>query len=111
MRDNSIYQNIKALSKMKGLKLGDVEKSVGLSVGYLSRHKAISSTVLVKLSDIFEISIDDIIRSNFVDEEQKRRIVKDLKNDISAASSFFLKSELMKEIITVLNEIYQEEQT
>lgn len=109
MKDSKLYSNVKALTKMKGMKLGEVEKAVGISVGYFSRHKSVTSTVLVKLSDILEVSIDDIIKGNFVDEQQRQEMRKELQGVIRASTAFFAKDDLMKELVTIINEAYAEE--
>lgn len=109
MKDSKLYSNIKALTKMKGLKLGEVEKAVGISVGYFSRHKAVTSTVLVKLSDILEVSIDDIIKGNFVDEEQRQKMRNELHEIIRVSKAYFAKDDLMKALAAIINEEYAEE--
>ncbi len=75
--------NIFILCKIKEIKIGEIEKSVGISPGYLSRMKkhtnAISFDTMVKISKYLDVSLDSLLE----DEFSKRKItlsVEDLLN-------------------------------
>ena len=50
-----VFRNINILIKHKGIKKSDFEKSIGVSVGFLSRKGNISLSVLEKIALVLEI--------------------------------------------------------
>lgn len=63
--ENAIY-----ILKDRG-KIGEVEKSIGLTAGYLSRCKRaknISLKTALELSDIIGMSIDELCKPNLVND-------------------------------------------
>lgn len=56
--------NIKYLASQKGLKLGDIERSVGVNVGYFSRKlrtdTAIPLDIVYNCSQILDVTIDEL---------------------------------------------------
>ena len=66
------FKNISFLLKQKNLNVGDFEKLVGFSAGYISRAKKQSFTsinFIVNAAQIFDVSIDDLLT---VDLKQKQ---------------------------------------
>lgn len=68
---NLLFMNIGTLIKKTGIKIGDVEKGLGVSAGYFSRvakkqYKAnISIDFLNRVSRFFDVSIDALLNANF----------------------------------------------
>ncbi len=62
-------RNAFILCKIKGIKIGEMEKSVGISQGYLSRlknrTKAISFDTMVKISKHLDVSLDSLLEDEF----------------------------------------------
>lgn len=64
INNDIFFKNISFLLKQNNLNIGDFEKSVGFSSGYISRAKKQNSTsinFIVKASKIFGISIDELL--------------------------------------------------
>lgn len=78
-----IGNNIKALAKWYGFKIGDIEKESGVSLGYLSRisndsQKETSPIIdlLITASDKFKVSIDSLVSMDFnrIADSEKMRL-------------------------------------
>lgn len=70
--DNSILvSNITYLAKSNEIRLGELEKMLGISTGYISRtarentNKRLSIDVVWKVAKFFDVSIDDLISHDF----------------------------------------------
>lgn len=63
---DTICDNIKAITKEKGLHLGSVERAAGVSEGYLSRCKSgkcqLTVDVARKFAEVLLVPFDDLIR-------------------------------------------------
>ena len=69
--DNSILiSNINYLAKKNNLRIGDVEKMLGISTGYISRtakensSKKLSIDVVWKIAKLFEVNIKNLLEQN-----------------------------------------------
>ncbi|MCP1110883.1 helix-turn-helix domain-containing protein [Ohessyouella blattaphilus] len=66
-----LLKNINILIKERGLKIGELETSVGVSTGYLSRlHRAETNVIpgidfVSNIADALDVSIDALINSEF----------------------------------------------
>ena len=71
-----VIDNIMALIQSRNLKVGEAEKQLGVSTGYLSRlakkenDSTVSAEFIWKAAQYFGVSMDSLIRSRF-DEEDK----------------------------------------
>ena len=70
--DNSVLvSNITYLAKSNEIRLGELEKMLGISTGYISRtarenaNKRLSIDVVWKVAKFFDVSIDDLISRDF----------------------------------------------
>ena len=67
MKDaNNIPANVKRIARNKKLRLSDIEIACSVSPGYLSRFKnkstrGIPTEILVKLSNILDVTIDELL--------------------------------------------------
>lgn len=61
MNSKYFYPNVKRLCKEQKRKISDVEKTVGVSVGYFSRRKPASVNVLIKTAEALGTTIDGLI--------------------------------------------------
>ena len=61
----NVYSMAKYLCRKKQISMGELEKGIGVSQGYLSRvgsgKKGISLEIAIKIADYFEISVDDLL--------------------------------------------------
>jgi len=75
-------ENARYLCKQKGKSIGELEKEIGVSKGYLSRivnsEKAISLANLYKISQILETTIDDLISKDMCLEWKIQELEKEL---------------------------------
>ena len=71
-----VIDNLMKLIQNSGMKVGDVERSLGVSAGYLSRlskkenESALSAEFIWRISQLFNVSIDTLVREN-LDVEDK----------------------------------------
>lgn len=80
MDNERIINSIKALCKEKGITVGQLEKTVGLSQGLVSKWKDKTPSLdkIIDIADYFNVSLDEVIgRSN---ENEKSELVATLKN-------------------------------
>lgn len=92
MSTNNLYENVKTLAKANRIKLGELEKEVGVSTGYFSRESENPMLVpVLKVADKFSIDVHKLmygdlsvqIQLKAIDEEieelKKRKAVLELK--------------------------------
>ena len=104
---SKLYRNIKALCRFHGIKMSDVEKGIYRQVGYLSRGKTVNAEELKKISQMFEVDMLDLMDRNFDDEVFIKETVDDIRSCIVDLKEYLTKDDLMKEIIRVMNEVYE----
>jgi len=94
--NEKIYRNVKALAKINGLDMKDVESKIGNSAGYLSRKNTkISVETLMKLSDIFGVTTDELMRGDFEHDLKQKIALDNLREAVKAASEFFVGDGIM----------------
>lgn len=80
---NTIFlKNIEAIRKEKNMKLGDMEKEIGVSLGYFSRlgknkESLPSMDIVLKVSKCLSISVDDLLKTNLYMLTGTERLVLD----------------------------------
>lgn len=58
-----VHQNLKRIAKEKKIKVGQIEKEISVSVGYLSRKRSkLSIDQAFKIASILEISLDELCK-------------------------------------------------
>lgn len=77
--------NVRALVKVSGIKMGEFEKSIGLSKGFISRlcsgnTEFISLAATIKIAKYFDKSIDDLLTKDFVKDCEKKILEKQLED-------------------------------
>lgn len=78
---NHIVENIKTIARVNGIKLGELERGIGLSIGYFSRvkhGKGISLYTAYRASQILECSLDIICDPNTANRLRKQAIMKEI---------------------------------
>lgn len=89
--DNStLISNITYLAKSNGIRLGELEKMLGVSAGYISRtakentNKRLSIDVIWKIANFFDLGIDDLVNQNLqIPSETSTLLCKFIKKLIS----------------------------
>ena len=67
---NNLYNNIKYLFMLNGVKISEVEKAIGVSVGYFARTRQngnfdLPITKVVAIAEYFKIDIYQLVFGNF----------------------------------------------
>lgn len=65
----TIKNNIRYLSRTNGIKLGDLERDSGTSVGYLSKTNNMSVEVLLNFCKNLSVTPNDLIYHNYKNDE------------------------------------------
>lgn len=77
---NRIYKNVDFLILINGYERGEVEKAIGVSVGYISRSREhnvdLPITKIVALAQFFHTQVDYLIGHNFEADYLKGQIAK-----------------------------------
>lgn len=67
--NKKIIQNIRALLRMKNIKIGQLEKTIGVSVGYVSRlengEKRMGFNTIYKAAQTLGVTVDELITGEF----------------------------------------------
>ena len=76
--ETMIRRNFDYLIKTKGLKRGDVERSIGVCAGYFSRSKhGVNLSIAYKLAKLLEVSLDDLCSKDFYKNLLKEQLEKE----------------------------------
>jgi len=96
-----LSKNIRTLSKFNNIKLGDLEKQMGVTPGYTSRidgRRRLSMDKIAKAAEILNVSIDDIWKKDFELELRTPIVREELKNAYLKARKYMSKKEI-KELL------------
>ena len=100
----TVIKNLMTLVQNSGMKVGDVEKKLGVSAGYLSRlskkenESALSAEFIWKISQLFGVSVDTLVRE---DLEQEDKMVGYMRKFIGKLAEKTTSGELVWTPITV----------
>lgn len=63
----NLWNNIRYLIKAYNIRVGDLENTIGVSKGYLSRMNGSDLPIskVISLADFFEITLDDLVHGNY----------------------------------------------
>jgi len=106
-----IYSNVKALARMNGIKMREIEEKLDKSPGYFSRPgKGFTAFDLVTLSEIFHVEIKDLFSRDFAVELYQEALYFDMKDAlmIYIVNSALTREAVKKAVETALNELYEE---
>ena len=104
--NEKICRNVKALCKINGYMLGEVEKDIGMYPGFFSRNRNVSAELLVKIADKFEVSVMDLLNKDFQQELLEADKVDKVYAVIAEMKKEKSKDEMMKWIISIMNLVY-----
>lgn len=95
-----LRHNVKIFAKIKGCRLQDVEKAVGVSVGYFARCEQSSSftgiDILCALSEFFSVPIEDLITDAYEKRIKAAKAKAALSDAISQAQETLSKEEIIR---------------
>lgn len=60
-----IYDNTRALSKIKRIPMAEIERKIDVSAGYLSRIKNIGIEKIMQIARILDVSIDELVNGDY----------------------------------------------
>ena len=101
--NEKIYRNVKALCKIMGKDMKDVETAISRTPGYLSRKNTkVEVETLMKLADIFEVTCEELISMDFEHELVIKEAIDGLKNAVINARQYFNEDGIMNVIRPLL---------
>jgi transcriptional regulator with XRE-family HTH domain len=101
--NEKIYRNVKALCKIYGKDMKEVETAVGKSSGYLSRKNTkVDVETLMKLAEIFEVTCEELMSSDFEHELAMKEAIEGLKSAVTKATQFLTVEGIMNVISPLL---------
>jgi transcriptional regulator with XRE-family HTH domain len=103
--NEKIYRNVKALCKMDGKDLKDVEREIGRAPGYLSRKNTkVDVEMLMKLAELFEISPEELMNLDYEHELVLKEAVDELKSAVLRAKLYFNEDAIMNVISPLIEQ-------
>lgn len=84
-----LYRNVKAICQTKNLKIGEIEKEAGMSVGYLSRGKVVRIEMCESLADVLGVTLDNLLRRDYASEAEAEKARKRLAASVRNAKRYF----------------------
>lgn len=78
-----LYENIKALTLVKGVRMGDVENESGVQPGYMSRVgrariQNVRLDVVLAYADALDVTVEDLVRKDFTKEIKEKARQKEI---------------------------------
>ena len=104
--NEKICRNVKALCKINGYMLGEVEKDIGMYPGFFSRKRNVSAELLIKIADKFEVSVMDLLNKDYQQESFETEELDKVYAVIAEMKKYMNKGEMMKWLITIMNLVY-----
>lgn len=85
-----IYDNVKALSAYKGIKIGDIERSCGLQAGYISRFardsiQHVRLELILAFAKAFDVTVEELVEVDMAEKinaEIREREIKELEQKL-----------------------------
>ncbi len=99
-----IYRNTRAICQMKNLKLGEVESNAGLTVGYLSRGKAVGIEKCARLAEELGVTVDELLRRDYAVEAEAQKARKRLAGAVRSAKQYYGSGEVKQIVDDAMND-------
>ena len=103
-----VCRNVKALCKINQIPLGEVEKKLGKQPGYFSRRRNVSPDMMIEISSLFEMTLDDLMKMDFEKHMQEAEEKENLISAVKTLTSRMNKDEMIKWLAHVVNCAYAE---
>ena len=95
-----LYQNVKFLARANGLRMKEVEQSIGLSSGYFSRCSQSRNSphidTVCALSKLFSVPIEDLISDSYEKRIQAKKAKTALSDAVMLANETLSKEEILR---------------
>ena len=95
-------ENVKYLAKESGVKFGDIEKSIGKTLGYLSRNPNITLNDAYAISKMLNVDLDTLINMNteiIKREMELEKLDEELKEIALKRDALAVNIERLKEVV------------
>ena len=100
-----VYRNTKALTKIAGKDMKDVEAEIGRTAGYLSRKNSkIGVDELMKISSVFGVTADELLTVDFEYELKRKEAIEKAQDVIRLAREFMSDNAITALVDKVLQE-------
>jgi DNA-binding Xre family transcriptional regulator len=94
--NEKIYRNTKAMCKINGQSLKEIEQQIGRTPGYLSRKNTkVDVETLMKLCDLLDVTPEELMNIDFEHELEIKEIMESLKLAVQKANQYFNKDGIM----------------
>ena len=94
--NEKIYRNTKALCKINGQSLKEIEQQIGRNPGYLSRKSTkVDVETLMKLCDLLDVTPEELMNLDFEHELEIKETMEGLKLAVQKANQYFNKDGIM----------------
>lgn len=79
MLTKRIAENIRCIVAMRKLNMGDIEKTAGVSQGYISRkcrggNEKITIHMIVSFADVLGVEMNDLMEKDYASDFRRKRI-------------------------------------
>ena len=99
-----IYRNVKALAQLRGVNLGDVEKAIKRTPGFLSRHPKISIDQLIDMAKFLGVGCDQLMNVDYEQELNAQNAREELYAAVAKAKKYFSDEDVRLFVRNVLPE-------
>ena len=107
MTDSLVNKNIKTLCKENHIPLAEMEKKMGVSTGYLSRRKNLSAQAVLIAAETLNVNMEDLMKEDFTEALMVAEHLDNILSEIGLICKKISKDDLMKELIVMLNDVYE----
>lgn len=105
--DNAkVNANIRAICKINGQELGQIEKSIGKYPGYFSKQRKLSAEMLFEVADAIGIDPMELITSDFSDTLAKAKAKEELMGLLKKLAKYMTQDEMVKMTIVMIGDIF-----
>lgn len=100
-----IYENTKALSKIKRIPMAEIEEKIDVSTGYLSKaSKKLSIEKVMRLANVLDVSIDELINGDFWEIYKKELAESELKEAVERAKRAMRGADVLEIVNRILED-------
>lgn len=103
-----LHKNVKWLCKCRGMQMRDVEKEIGVSTGYLSRSKNLGIDKVMKIAEIFGLTIDELMKKDFSYLDEQKKLEKIIRTHFLKTHSEIEADKMTAEIMKIIIETIYE---
>lgn len=103
--NEKIYRNTKALCKINGQSLKEIEQQIGRNPGYLSRKSTkVDVETLMKLCDLLDVTPEELMNRDYEHDLEIKEALDNLRSAIENVKQYFNEDGIMNYIRPMLPE-------